>query len=297
VDDIDRWIRALHACDVLPRATLERAWTPVQLKSGLNTGYGFGWFVGSAFGQRTIEHSGGIHGFSSFQLWLPARDLSVVVLSNSAGGLRSPGAVALDLAGIVLDAPAAPAAIPATAEALQQYIGVYRIDVTQSREVFRRGDTLLTRVGRNDPARLIPVAPDEFVIAGTQNRLLFDRPTGGPVVGLLSRPRVGPESRAPRVAETLEEEPTVALRPEVLDRYVGTYQLAPRFELVVTREGAALVTQATGQGTVPLRAVADTEFVAESVNGRIVFNVDASGRATGLVLHQGGRSVTAPRIR
>jgi len=89
----------------------------------------------------------------------------------------------------------------------------------------------------------------------------------------------------------------VALPATVLDRYVGEYQLAPTFSLVVTREGDGLVTQATGQGKVRIYAESETEFFLKVVDARLSFQVDASGKATGLTLHQNGRDVPGAKVR
>lgn len=296
IDDLDLWYVALKADRVLGAASRQRGWTPARLKSGLDTGYGFGWMVGRAFDRPSVEHSGGIHGFTTYQLWLPEEDLRVYVLSNTNTPRRSPGAVALDLAHAALGAPEPPAAVAATPETLQQYVGVYDMGPEGRREVLRRGDTLFTRVGNADAVRLAPVARDEFVVAGAQHRLRFERPAGGPVAGLLFRPRLGAEARGPRIATEVAERVEVQLAAEVLDRYVGTYQATPELRMVVRREGSRLVAEPSGQPPRALRAHSATEFVPEGLDARVVFEVDATGRATALVIHQGGQTVRAPRV-
>lgn len=89
----------------------------------------------------------------------------------------------------------------------------------------------------------------------------------------------------------------ITLPTAVLDRYVGEYELAPTFHIVVTREGDGLFIQATGQPTLPVFAERDTAFYLKGVDARITFQVDAAGRVTGLVLHQNGVDQPAPRVR
>jgi CubicO group peptidase (beta-lactamase class C family) len=81
----------------------------------------------------------------------------------------------------------------------------------------------------------------------------------------------------------------VAVPPAVLDAYVGEYELAPTFSIVVTHEGDALFIQATGQGKLRISAESETEFFLTAVDAQITFVRDAAGRVTGLVLHQNGR--------
>jgi CubicO group peptidase (beta-lactamase class C family) len=94
----------------------------------------------------------------------------------------------------------------------------------------------------------------------------------------------------------LSERKEVTVNPKLLDGYVGNYELAPKFILTVTREGDKLITQATGQPKVPIFAESEREFFAKVVDAQITFVTDAQGRATELILHQGGRDVHAKRF-
>ncbi len=91
------------------------------------------------------------------------------------------------------------------------------------------------------------------------------------------------------------ERKEVAIDPKLLDGYVGNYELAPKFILTVTREGDKLMTQATGQGKVPIFAESEREFFAKVVDAQITFVTEAQGRASELILHQGGRDIHAKR--
>ncbi len=92
------------------------------------------------------------------------------------------------------------------------------------------------------------------------------------------------------------ERKEVAVAADVLERYVGNYQLAPTFLIRITREGGRLFLQATGQPRFELFASAEREFFLKAVDAQITFNVDDAGRVTGLVLHQAGAHQPAKRI-
>jgi CubicO group peptidase (beta-lactamase class C family) len=94
----------------------------------------------------------------------------------------------------------------------------------------------------------------------------------------------------------LSERKEASVASKVLDGYVGNYELAPKFILTVTREGDRLVTQATGQPKVPIFAESEREFFAKVVDAQITFVTDAQGRASELILHQGGRDMHAKRF-
>jgi CubicO group peptidase (beta-lactamase class C family) len=88
---------------------------------------------------------------------------------------------------------------------------------------------------------------------------------------------------------------TVAVDPKTLAQYAGTYELFPNFNLVVTVENGQLMTQATGQGKIPIYAASETRFFPTVMEAEIEFVKDSEGKVTHLVLHQGGQNMKAPR--
>ena len=88
----------------------------------------------------------------------------------------------------------------------------------------------------------------------------------------------------------------VALSTATLDKYVGSYALAPTFILKVYREGDRLITQATGQGPIAIVATAPGEFTAIGPDAKLSFEQTGDAPATSLTLHQGGRDMKAPRV-
>jgi CubicO group peptidase (beta-lactamase class C family) len=83
----------------------------------------------------------------------------------------------------------------------------------------------------------------------------------------------------------------ITLAPAVLDRFIGDYELAPTFSIVITREGNILYGQATGQQKLPMLAETDSTFFLTSVDAQVTFTRDGTGTVTGLILHQGGQNI------
>jgi len=92
------------------------------------------------------------------------------------------------------------------------------------------------------------------------------------------------------------ERKEVPVDSKILARYIGRYQLAPNFVLEITQDGANLFAQATHQPKEPIFAENETSFFFRSVEAQITFVVQGDDPASALVLHQGGRDVTANRI-
>jgi len=90
----------------------------------------------------------------------------------------------------------------------------------------------------------------------------------------------------------------VQLSAEVLDRYVGTYEVQEMgLQLAVTREGMTLWAQPTGQSRLQLWPTSETEFYLKEAPVKITFELDDSGNATGLVIDQSGQQVRAAKAK
>jgi hypothetical protein len=75
--------------------------TPVPLLDGSPVRYAMGIGTSNLGGRAMLAHGGGINGFTSQLAYYPESELSVVVLQNSTGA-PGPGALAAQLAEIVL---------------------------------------------------------------------------------------------------------------------------------------------------------------------------------------------------
>jgi Domain of unknown function (DUF3471) len=93
-----------------------------------------------------------------------------------------------------------------------------------------------------------------------------------------------------------KEHKQVTVTPKVFDGYVGRYQLAPNFILTITREGDHFFEQATEQPKAEIFAESDHDVFLKIVDAQITFVTDSNGRATELILHQGGLDQHAKRI-
>ncbi|HEV3040760.1 MAG TPA: serine hydrolase [Candidatus Angelobacter sp.] len=88
----------------------------------------------------------------------------------------------------------------------------------------------------------------------------------------------------------------VKVDPKLFDAYVGSYQFAPDFAITITREGDHLFAQATGQSKFEIFPEGDRDYFFKVVDAQITFVVDKQGRATELILHQGGIDQHAKRV-
>jgi len=95
--------------------------------------------------------------------------------------------------------------------------------------------------------------------------------------------------------ELPSERKEIALAPKILEQYVGTYEMAPKINMMITLHDGQLISQLSGQGKVPLFATSETKFFSKVVDAEIEFGKDDKGAVAYLVLRQGGRDMKAPR--
>jgi len=94
-----------------------------------------------------------------------------------------------------------------------------------------------------------------------------------------------------------QEQKTIALKPDVLDSYVGQYRL-PNTVLIITNEGGKLmlVQQAAPESKRELLAKSETDFFLKGAELQIRFVKDEKGQVTHLMI-LGAGNLTAPKIK
>ncbi len=86
VVDLLAWDKALDARALVREDSQRLAWTAPSLPGGESTRYGFGWFVDDDAGRMRLTHHGETSGFTNAIVKYPEQRLTVIVLTNRAGG-------------------------------------------------------------------------------------------------------------------------------------------------------------------------------------------------------------------
>lgn len=112
-----------------------------------------------------------------------------------------------------------------------------------------------------DPAVVTPVVP----IANDLAAILFGEPYDLP-----------------------EQRQVIELDPTIYNAYVGRYELESGSIITVTKEYNRIFTQWDGEERVEIFPESLTKFFLKVINAQRTFVVDETGRASRLILHQGG---------
>src|SRR5207253_2680396 len=125
--------------------------------------------------------------------------------------------------------------------------------------------------------------------------------------GLPPPPKLTPSGISRGLAEKLLAEEIKKLPAPVEDKTVDPKSFADyagRYDyqggvmvLTVTRDGAQIFAQLTGQPKFPIFAIGEDEFEWKVVAAKIKFEKDKEGNVTKGVHSQGGGTIEAPRVK
>lgn len=138
---------------------------------------------------------------------------------------------------------------------------------------------------------------------GYHSMMLVNRKLGIAAVVLSNSASLDVDQLATQLIQMLAGQPVkprtfekaVSVSDEVMQRYVGKYQLAPNFVFTVSVKDKKLMVGITGQPTNQVYARSETEWYYKVVDASITFVVNKAGKCEALVLHQNGANQTAKR--
>jgi CubicO group peptidase (beta-lactamase class C family) len=295
VDDLLLWDEALYSDQLVSKAMLERAHRPFVLNDGTPTAYGYGWAIFDYDGDHIVAHAGGINGFQTYALRIPAEHVYVAVLMNSTLGEPPVSMLAFKISRILLGRPyEEPVTIPLDVPALEQYVGVYAGRHDEEHVIRREEDHLVLALHDGERHVLKPYAPDLFFVPDGFGRIRFER--DGQVLTGWEFQELAKAERATRTDRPLPAERVeVTLDPSLLERYRGEYVLAPNTYATIAGDEKQLTIQMPGQEAIPLFASSETVFFIKVIDIEIVFEKDERGDIVALEINQGGQCHRALR--
>ena len=289
--DLLRFVAAnLGFVEYAGTSALEATRKPRTDAGSPGTRIGLAWNISEKRGLTVVSHGGGTGGYRSFVALDTVRRRGVVVLANSGNGVD-------DLAMHLLDADfplskVAPA--PTAPVEADPYVGDYAIAPEFVMRITRTGSRYFLQATGQGKAELFPKTPTLFFLKVVDAQISFANEKDGKYQAAVLHQN-GLDQNAPRLDPSRPPPAVIAIKPEVGDRYVGRYELAPGFVFTVTREGNRYFAQLTGQGNAEIFPETETDFFYKVVDARITFVKDGAGKVTSLVLHQNGDH-TAKRL-
>lgn len=294
VDDLLKWQNAISANSLIKRSSLEKAINGSILNSGEKIPYGYGWGKGSISGSKTIEHSGGIFGYTSNGIFFPEENMYVIALSNCDCSNVSEASSRIAAMAIGKPLPDIEDAITLIGSEQQKWLGAYQYEENVIRYITLENGQLYSQKEGSTKLKIYPMTKTKFIFeSGATAYEFFEKDEKKQTIFSNNGIEfIGFEiDKAPPA-----EKETITLSPEILETYVGKYELSPEFFIEVTLKGNQLFAQATGQSQFELFAENETSFFLKVVVAQVEFNKNENGEVTGLILHQGGQDIPGKKI-
>ncbi len=278
IGDLLKWYQGLSEGKIISAASLKKAFTSWVLPSGKDSGYGFGWWIGNIQGSKAVMHNGVVNGFFTDVVYLPAQKILVCVLSNyeNVGDLDIPAA---KLAAIALGTPYQDNPIALKPAALQEYQGVFTNAFDGDRYISNQRGVLMYYYRGGGKTRLIPVGNDVFLLENSLNKLNFQRDKKGKIkfyewkgTGVASSWLRSKDN------ELLEH---IKVSDKLMRIYTGKYLFEPNMIFEVVIEKGKLYGR-VGKDQKELIPYRKHQFYAWDLDARLIFQVDHSGKVTGL---------------
>jgi serine-type D-Ala-D-Ala carboxypeptidase/endopeptidase len=258
-----------------------------------------GWHIFTTNGKEIVWHNGGTGGYRSFMGFDPKTRVGVVVLSNAAptAGVDDIGRHLLDTGVPLMKPPKEHKEVAVDTKLFDGYVGRYEFAPNIIMTVTRGGDHLFTQLTGQPKIEIFPESDRDYFVKVVDAQITFVTDGQGRATQLILH-QGGLDQHAKRIEGEVpppKEHKEVTVDPKLFDGYVGSYQFVPNFILTVTREGDHLFAQATGQQKFEIFPEGDRDYFYKVVEAQITFITDRSGRATELILHQGGLDQHAKR--
>ncbi len=275
---------------------------------------GLGWLMKGSGENEVIWHNGGTGGYRTFAGFSPLKKMGVVVMTNSDAGVDEIGFRLLDpnspLSEVKEDiivelkntldkkGPAELAARFSTLKASGKYevdemsingLGYHYLQGKKIKEALAIFEINMNEfpssfnVYDSYAEALMEDGQKELAIRHYKKSLELN-PGNSNGVEMLAKMGVEYAPPKPQIDEAL------------LESYTGTYQLAPGFNIVITRKEMQLIGQATGQSAFELYPKSENEFYLTVTEARAVFNV-VDGKVVSMTWYQGGQVFECPKLQ
>lgn len=296
VDDLLKWQRAVQNNDLISKESLQKAFSNYTLNNGNKINYGYGWSHNTIQGIPIIEHGGGIFGYTSQGIYIPSKNTYIIILTNC--NCNSPSNIAYKIAAITIGKP-----YPTIAQAIQlsqpqldKWVGAYKFEDGVIRVITRKGNQLYSqRTDGNNEFAIFPLSENRFFFEDSFSEFIF---TDGTPKSVLFKSNIT-ESKGIATNEKLPEpKREIQLSSEILQKYIGIYELQPNFRIEITVENNQIFAQATNQPKIEIFAETENQFFLKVVPATLTFEIDTqTKKPVRVTLTQNGKKMTGKKVK
>lgn len=293
-EDLLKWQNALNANALIKKTSYEKAIHGSTLNNGDHIEYGYGLGEANLNGSPSIQHGGGIFGYTTMGIYLPEEKIFVSGLTNC--DCKDITGVTTRIAAIAIGKPLPDKkdAIKLSEDELKKWVGAYQFDENVVRYVtFENGQLYSQREG-STKLEIYPMSKINFIFESGTTSYDFSEKDGKKEAKFTNSGTTIIGSEIDKMPPSDKE--SMTLSPEILKQYLGTYELQPGFVMQVTTKENQIFAQLTGQPQFEIFAEKEDTFFFKVVEAKLVFDKSTDGKVTNVTLYQGGREIPAKKI-
>ncbi len=324
VEDLYKWDQALYEPGLLSQESLELFFKPhVEVPGGH---YAYGWFIsevdvdGDGSNEKLIRHGGGINGFNTLIVRVPAKGQLLVLLNNT--GSAPLGYMSDQIFKIInnreYEYPKKGIGLAlyekyedgGIDEAIDWYKKLKEGELlgtfyTDRAELNSLGYYLMKNKNDLNAAEKILELnmneyPDWFNAYDSYAEALMNQNKNEAAIEYYKKSlemNPGNDNAVEKLKELgVEYSKEFKVPVEILQSYTGTYELMPNFKITIRLEDEQLLAKATGQPEFPIFPMNETKFYYKVVEAQIEFIKNEAGEVESLILYQGGKELPGKKI-
>lgn len=283
-------------------------------KDGIQPIVGLGWHTANVSGTAVIWHNGGTGGYRTFTGFVKGGKKGVVVLANSTASVDDIGLHLLNASSplqVIKPSIAKKLKTVIDNKGIQKGIATYHQLKNTQADKFEFAETELNKLGY---AYLGENKIDEAIALFKLNIEAYPKAFNVyDSMGEAYQKKGDKEKAITNYKKSVELNPAndngiqqlkalgvdiadVEIADEVLETYVGQYELMPNFVLTISKDGQQMKAQATGQPQFPIFARAENVFYFKVVPAQLTFNTNAEGKVESVTLLQGGQEIVGKKM-
>ncbi|MEO6348356.1 MAG: serine hydrolase [Aquaticitalea sp.] len=292
--DLLKWENALNNNTLIKKESYEKAIHGSTLNDGSHISYGFGLEEDDISGSRSLQHGGGIFGYTTMGIYLPNEKMYVVGLTNC--NCMNITGVTNRIAALSIGKPLADKknAIKLTENELNKWVGAYEFDGNVVRFITLDNGQLYSQREGSTKLEIYPMSKTHYIFDDGATLYDFSEKEGKRLATFKSAGTTIIGNEIDRTPPTEKE--SLTLSEDVLEQYVGKYELAPGYVMEVTTRENQIFAQLTGQAQFEIFAEKEDTFFFKVVEAQLVFAKNNDGKVSGVTLNQGGRQMPAKKI-
>ena len=292
--DLLIWQNALNNHVLISKASYEKAIHGSTLNSGEHINYGYGLSDVAINGSKSIQHGGGIFGYTTMGIYFPEEKIFVSGLTNC--DCKNISGITTKIAAMAIGKPLPDVkkAIKLSNEDLKKWVGTYEFDNAILRFITLENGKLYSQRERSAKLEIFPFTKTHFIFEDGMNSYEFSEKEGLKYAAFATDGKtiIGKESN--KLAPV--EKTAIQLPETILLKYVGKYELGPGALMEISAAANQIFAQLTGQPQFEIFAEKEDSFFLKVVEAQVVFNKDQNGNVIGLTLFQNGREIPAKKI-